>query len=210
MPRDWNPIRNHGARQHASPPHTMRRISVLAVIMLLGALLALWGAQHVATGTSGRAAAAAAVAAAPSLKLLRADLHVDESATFSVEVNVAITQMANNTCRAALHGNYCLTYSILKDEQVIHAGYGVIPGTAVEATTTKLRVTLDASTNRSIHRLVGKSGLISLTWTVTSSGSAVKAGNQTTQLAMASVQGSVMGYTVPTKHVMGGLLFAVT
>lgn len=207
MPRDRNPIRHHGARQHASPPHTMRRISMLAVIMLLGALLALWGTEHVATGTSGRAAAAAA---APSLKLLRADLHVDESAMFSVEVNVAITQMANNTCRAALRGSYCLTYSILKDEQVIHAGYGVIPGTAVEATTTKLRVTIDASTNRSIHRLVGNGGPISLTWTVTSSGSPVKAGNQTTQLAMASVQGSVMGYAVPTTHVMGGLLFAVT
>ena len=101
-----------------------------------------------------------------------------------------------------------MRYAILEDDdRPIQTGYGLIPVTAVQVIGSTITLTVNTSSYPSFHRTAGKGGLIALTWMMGSSSRASTIGRETTRLYTATVQGSLVGYVIPSASATASALF---
>jgi hypothetical protein len=180
----------------------VQALAVIALIVALGLLLAGRIATQVVQGASRRP-----VAPAPELALGRVDVHAESNGRSPFDLAVSLTRMSND-CATPLDGQYCLRYTILEDDdRPIQTGYGLISATAVQVNGSTITLAVNTSTYPGFHRTTGKGGLIALTWTISSPSPAAMIGHETTQLYKATVQGSIVGYVIPSASATASALF---
>lgn len=170
----------------------------LIVILGMAALLGTIRQQHSNVGARPSATA--------TLLVARADYHAETMLRGKdLEMNVAISQTGND-CQAALNGGACLRYSVVLDEQPVMAGYGVIPMSDVQVTSTMIIVTVDTRKVPNFVHTVGTGGQISITWKTTSpAGAAATA--QVNKPQKATVQGGIASYTLPSSGVVASIIY---
>lgn len=190
--------------------HGWRAAPALGLIVVLVAL-AVRGGSSAAAGNNtleSRAPASGAVrvAAGVPLRIERADLHVDGvSGESEFEMNLAITQTQND-CDKPPQGQLCLRYTISADEITSEDGYGLIPISAVRISPSTITLSIDTSHDPQMHFVAGQGGQIALTWFMPLG--LPHPVNQTAALAAATVQGSILGYTVPSANVTAAVLMS--
>lgn len=185
---------------HARRWRAWRPAPVIALVVALLAL-ATTGGSSAANGAV-RGSNRVAFGAHPRIE--RADLHVDDLPSApGLEVDLEITETRDD-CETPLQGQVCLRYGISQDDAPIQIGYGLIPISAVRLSSSAFTLATDTRHDPHVTCLAGAGGLISLTWSVPLG--VPHPTNQRTALAVATVQGSIMGYTIPNTHVTAGVL----
>lgn len=120
-------------------------------------------------------------------------------------MNLAITQTQND-CDTPPHGQLCLRYTISADEVTSEDGYGLIPISAVRITPSTITLSIDTRHDPQMHLMTGHGGPISLTWSIPLG--LPHPVNQAAALAAATVQGSILGYAVPSTNVTAAVLMS--
>lgn len=162
--------------------------------------------NHTHTGAPGNPSACEK-AGPRATAIASADVHFYSG---SLAVNLSLTQTRAD-CGVPLNGQTCVRYAIF-DESTgapVAVGYGMIPNSAVRFSASSITLNVDTSANPNFVNLSGSGGVISLTWTATSSGPPTTIGGQTTILSTARVQGSILGYSVPASGVDAAMLMVV-
>lgn len=138
------------------------------------------------------------------LLIARSDLHVDGLPNASeLEVDLTISQTQSD-CQVPLHGQICLRYNILLDDTPVQSGYGLISPGKVTVSGSSITLRTDTRHEPLVTRTAGSGGLISVTWTTVSG--LPQPGAGTAALTVATVQGSIIGYTIPSTNVTAGVL----
>lgn len=200
----------HHAAKRLSDLMAVRTLAILALLLslsVLGADIAKGASSSAGlrqTQAAGSSNAGRVNIVTPALKFGQADFHAD---TWHYDMSVSITQMSND-CGVALAGSYCLRYSIeTVDEIPLHVGYGLIPASDVTVSGATIKLSVDTRAISGMRNVVGTGGVITLVWTGVSSSPASTIRHETTQLRMASVQGTVLGHGVPAQDVAAALLY---
>lgn len=181
---------------------TRHLLLALALILALGILSA---ARGTATASGSVLSAHSGSAARATHDLIgRADVHVDGTlgaSEFELDLSISQTQ---NDCQAPLRGRVCLRYSISLDDQPLQSGYGVIPMGDVIVSANSITLKLDTHHESAVIRTSGTGGIIALTWSTPSR--LPQPASRAAMLAIPTVRGSVIGYTIPSADVTAGLL----
>jgi hypothetical protein len=148
-----------------------------------------------------------AQAGAPaSTVIARADFHSETLYQGKdLEINIALSQIGND-CQAALNGGYCLRYSVVLDEQAVMVGYGVIPTSDVQLTSTSIVIKVDTSKVPRFVHSYGSGGPLNVSWKLATLGG--KAPNLLIgKPQKASAQGSISAYSVPSSAVIATVIY---
>jgi hypothetical protein len=198
LDRTWNRL---NAALKRLPP-AVRRIGKLGPVAVV-LLLVLVTAAVLGTIALQRQQAQAA---ASSLIIARADFHSEtEYQGKDLEMNLVISQTGDD-CQAALHGGFCLRYTVVLDEQAIMVGYGVIPAHDVEVTASSIAISVDTSKVPHFVHTVGQGGPIAVSWKFAS-----LAGKSPSALInkpqKVSAQGGIATYSVPSSAVLATVIY---
>lgn len=147
-----------------------------------------------------------AVATTSALVIARADFHSETLYKGEdLEMNIVISQIGND-CQAALNGGFCLRYSVVLEEQALMVGYGVIPTSDVQVTSSSIVITVDTSKVPHFVYAYGTGGPLNVSWKI-----ATKAGTSPNVLhnkpQVASAQGSISTYSVPSNEVIATVIY---
>lgn len=182
--------------------NSRRTLCVLALAAVLGMLSAL-GGKSMEGVHSFRTVAS--VRSGPGVQRIgRLDVHVDDLPSApGLELDLSVTQ-SENDCGAPTHGQMCLRYSITQDDKPVQAGYGPLPVSQVTVHGAAISLATDTHGDPKVVRTSGAGGPISLTWVAVAGWSPVDA--HASILREASVQGSVIGYVIPSTNVTAAML----
>lgn len=184
-------------------PSGVRRLRGLAPLAV--ALVLILAAAAV-LGTIALAHGGTQAAATSPLLIARADFHSETPYNGKdLEMNAALSQVGSD-CQATLKGGYCLRYTVVLDEQAVMVGYGVIPASAVQVTSSSIVINVD--TNKVAHfvHVVGVGSPVSISWKFASTaGKSPSAMINKPQKATAL--GGISTYTVPASAVIATVLY---
>lgn len=176
---------------------TRRALWATACVLALSALL-------VVSGSGGQGASASSRTAAGRTLIESADVHVDDLASDpGLEINLSISETRND-CGKPLNGQICLRYSISRDDMPDEVGYGLIPRSALTVSRSMIMLKTDTRYDPQIKRIAGAGGLISLKWFTLSR--LPQPASHSAALVVPSVQGSILGYAIPSTNVTSGVL----
>lgn len=196
----------HRAERTLVTSKVARMMATVALLLSVSALGVGWATHGSPDTGTARAAAALALKpkAAPALQLGQADFHVDAG---GYGMSVSITQMSND-CGVVATGSYCLRYSVeTEDELPLQVGYGLIPASDVAEHGATISLSVDTRTVQGMRQAVGTGGVIALVWTSTSVSPASTIRQETTQLHMASVHGTILGHGIPATGTTAAILY---
>lgn len=170
-----------------------KRAVVLAIVVAVCSPLLLVSAARATALLSPLGSVSNAIATS---SIVSADLHF--AGAGELEVDLSFTQTQSN-CGAVPKNQVCVRYGVQLDDQPVQMGYGLISASAIQVSgsTITLSINTTVSSSPSFTRVVGAGGVISLSWSKKSTGH---------NLSPASVQGSIMGYPVPSSGVIASVL----